>query len=207
MSTTAVPIPPTSNSGKIALWVGVAALAVIGGGLAWQGTAAVNDRGCSSDAFLPSGGAIGDVTTLESGARFQVIRAGKGANPTDSDVAFLSIKGTNSDGIEIINEPQMPIPVADTQVPGLSAALKKMQGDGSYRLCIPAKLGAKPPVQQPGQPSPPNQATAMRLQVDMLGFQNRTAVEQQMRAMQQAHGGVGPGAGAGAPPPPGMPAQ
>ena len=47
----------------------------------------------------------------------------------------------------------------------------------------------------------------LRLQVDMLGFQNRTAVEQQMRAMQQAHGGVGPGAGAGAPPPPGMPAQ
>jgi FKBP-type peptidyl-prolyl cis-trans isomerase FkpA len=199
MSTTAVPIPPTSNSGKIALWVGVAALAVIGGGLAWQGTAAVNDRGCGGDAFLPTGGAIGAVTTLESGARFQVIRAGKGASPTDSDIAFLSIKGKTPDGVEIINQPQLPIPVADTQVPGLSAALKKMQGEGSYRLCIPAKPGAKPPT-QPGQP---NQAMAMRLEVDMLGFQNRVAVEQQMRAMQQAHGG----AGAGAAPPPGMPAQ
>jgi FKBP-type peptidyl-prolyl cis-trans isomerase FkpA len=173
MSTTAVPIPPTSNSGKIALWVGVAALAVIGGGLAWQGTAAVNDRGCGGDAFLPTGGAIGAVTTLESGARFQVIRAGKGASPTDSDIAFLSIKGKTPDGVEIINQPQLPIPVADTQVPGLSAALKKMQGEGSYRLCIPAKPGAKPPT-QPGQP---NSRTGLLLSKRCAPCNRRMAVQ------------------------------
>lgn len=198
MSTTTVPIPPTSTSGKIALWGGVAALALIGIGLAWQGTAAVNDRGCSSDAFLPSGGAISEVTTLESGARFQTIRAGKGANPTDKDVAMVSVKVTAPDGTELVNQPQSAIPVVDpsvdSQFPGLSAALKKTQADGSYRVCIPARPVPKDAA--PAAPGAPPQGTALRFQIDVLGFQDRAVLEQQMRAMQDAHGG---GAGPGGP--------
>lgn len=193
MSTTTVPIPPTSNSGKIALWGGVALLAMVGGGLAWQGTAAANDRGCGGDAFLPAGGLISDVETLEAGVRFQTIRAGKGANPTDKDVASVSLKVNTPEGVEIVNSPQEMLPVSDPQLdkqfPGLGAALKKTQPDGSYRICLPSR--SAPKDARPAAPGAPQPGTAMRFQIDVLGYQTRAQVEAQMRAMQQAHGGAG----------------
>ncbi len=181
------------------LWLGMSAIALAAGGLAWWGTArAVAAKG-TADQFLSwNGGRIGVVTT-KSGLQYQIIEAGEGtAKPTDTDVAVVGYRGTLQDGTLFDQNEQAPMPVARV-VPGFSEALKLMPKKARYRFWLPPKLGygATPPQ---GAPIPPN--AALVFDVNMTEFMPQQQFEQMMmqqqlqQQMQQQQGGA-----PGGPPP------
>ncbi len=163
------------------LWLGVAACVAVAGGLAWAGTRdQVVGGSCGASAFVRGNGALAPVTT-PSGLRFQTVKAGMGEKPTDADVTLVGYKGTLADGKQFDANPRAPLPVAQV-VPGFSEALKMMQRGGSYRLCIPSKLGYGDHV-PPGGPIPAN--ATLLFSVDLLDFKSMAEVQAQMMQMRQ----------------------
>jgi len=69
--------------------------------------------------------------------QLEVLRAGSGPTPGDSDVAVVSYEGRLRDGTMFDSSPRAPLPV-DGVIPGFSQGLKQMQKGGRYRLTIPA---------------------------------------------------------------------
>ncbi len=191
MSITAVPLQPTPQGVMTKLWVGMVACVVLAGGLAVYGTQAQAVGGtCGAQAFVPAThGATPPITTA-TGLRFQTVKKGEGNKPSDADVALIGYKGSLSNGIVFDSNERAPLPVAAV-VPGFSEALKLMQRGGSYRMCIPAKLGYGEKV-PPGGPIPPN--SILLFSVNMLDFKSRAEIEamqQQMRQMQGQHPEMG----------------
>ncbi len=185
MSNTAVPIRPIAKGSMTKLWGGVAIVAALAGALAWTGTAKAVGQTCAATDMLPVGNGTLAAETTESGLHFQTRKAGKGANPTDEDVALINYKGTLQNGTEFDANNQTPMPVGGV-VPGFSEALKKMQRGGSYRLCIPAALGYGA---QAAGTIPPN--SVLIFDVDLLDFKSQAEV-QMMQQMMQQQGGAQP---------------
>ena len=71
--------------------------------------------------------------------QLEVLRAGTGPMPADSDVAVINYEGRLRDGTMFDSNPRAPLPV-DAVIPGFSEGLKRMQKGGRYRLTIPAAL-------------------------------------------------------------------
>jgi len=181
MTITAVPLQPTPKSTMNKLWLGLASCVAVAGGLAWAGTRdQVVGGSCGANAFVRGNGASAPVTTA-SGLRFQTVKAGLGEKPTDADVTLVGYKGTLTDGKLFDANPRSPLPVAQV-VPGFSEALKMMQRGGSYRLCIPSKLGYGDHV-PPGGPIPAN--ATLLFTVDLLDFKSMAEVQAQMMQMRQ----------------------
>lgn len=183
MSNTAVPIRPIAKGSMTKLWGGIAVVTLVAGGLAWAGTTKLVGQSCSASLMLPGV----ESETTETGLLFQTQTAGQGANPTDQDIALISYKGTLADGQEFDSNKQVPMPVAGS-IPGFSEALKKMQRGGSYRLCIPPKLGYG--AQAVG-PIPAN--SVLVFDVELLDFRSQAEVQmmqQMMRQQQEAQGGA-----------------
>ncbi|MFN5644359.1 MAG: FKBP-type peptidyl-prolyl cis-trans isomerase, partial [Sphingomonadales bacterium] len=112
MSVTTVPIQPIKKGSIPKFWVGIAALALAGGGLAWWGTADIRSEYSSDAQFLKDNAGQDGITVTKSGLQIQTIRGGEGAPPTDNDVAMISITGTLRDGT-IFQEPASgPFPVS-----------------------------------------------------------------------------------------------
>jgi FKBP-type peptidyl-prolyl cis-trans isomerase len=86
-------------------------------------------------------------TDTTSGLGFQVLKAGKGAMPALSDTVKVDYIGYfPKTGKVFDNGGGVEFPVAAV-VPGFSEGLQMMQPGGSYRLCIPSRLGyGKRPV-------------------------------------------------------------
>jgi FKBP-type peptidyl-prolyl cis-trans isomerase FkpA len=187
MSTTAVPIPPTPTGSKIALWGGVAALVLIGGALAWKGTAGTENAACGPNAFLPAGEGVSDPVATPSGLRIQTVKAGQGDKPSDDDVVLVGYRGTLTDGSEFDANPQAPMPVKGV-VPGFSEALKLMQRGGSYRLCIPSALGYGDKSPSPKIPA----NSTLLFEMELFEFKSMAeiqAMQAQMQAEQAKRGG------------------
>lgn len=184
MSNTAVPIRPIAKGSIAKLWGGIAVVALVASGLAWAGTAKVAGQGCSASLMLPEGTS----ETTETGLVFQTRTPGQGPSPSDQDIALINYKGTLADGQEFDSNKQVPMPVAGS-IPGFSEALKKMQRGGSYRICIPSKLGYG--AQAVG-PIPAN--SVLVFDVDLLDFRSQAEVQmmQQMMQQQQAQGAGAP---------------
>lgn len=194
MSVTAVPIPPTSGSTLSKIWIGVGAALLLGGGLAWYGTgSAARNGACGNDAFVEAKDGASEPETLASGLRFQTVKAGNGSKPTDSDITLIRYKGTLPDGTVFDERPQAPMPVKGV-IPGFSEALKMMQPGGSYRICIPPKLGYGDKT-QPGSPIPAN--ATLRFEVDLMQFMPLAEFEEGMRKMQEQQAKQGGGAPGG----------
>jgi FKBP-type peptidyl-prolyl cis-trans isomerase FkpA len=189
MSVTAVPIPPAAKGTLVKLWGGVALAVVAAGALAVVGTPST----CGS-AF---GKGIKPIST-KSGLRYQVVKAGKGVSPTDTDVVLVNYKGALTSGKEFDRGERTPFPVQGL-VPGFSEGLKIMQRGGSYKLCIPSALGYGA---QANERIPAN--STLVFEVDLLDFKSVAEVQAMQAQMQRAQGGT---AGAGAPPPGMPPAQ
>jgi hypothetical protein len=189
MEITTVPLQPNPKGMMSKLWFGVAACVAIAGGLAWAGTRDQATGGsCGSNAFVRGNGALAPIMTA-SGLRFQTVKAGEGDKPTDADVTLVGYKGTLTNGKQFDANPRMPLPVAQV-VPGFSEALKMMQRGGSYRICIPSKLGYGDHV-PPGGPIPAN--ATLLFTVELLDFKSMAEVQaqmQQMRAQQMKNGGA-----------------
>jgi FKBP-type peptidyl-prolyl cis-trans isomerase FkpA len=198
MSITAVPIQPIEKGSLLKLWGGVGLAVLIAGGLAYAGTMGAAGGGCGAKAFLDEGKGISEPILTATGLRFQTVKAGKGAKPTESDVGLINYKGSFAkDGKEFDANQNVPMPVGGT-IPGFSEALKMMQPGGSYRICIPSELAYGAKGAGEGK-IPPN--SVLLFEVDLIAAMGMAEFQARMQAMEAQRGAQGGGPdGAGAPP-------
>ena len=201
MSITTVPIQPIKKGSIAKFWVGIAAVILAGGALAYWGTSSIRSDYAGDDAFLADNADEKGVVTTKSGLQILTIKGGEGKSPTDDDVTLIKYKGTLRDGAVFDQNDQAPLPVNGV-VPGFSEALKKMQVGGKYKIWIPGKLGygeTPPPNPQTGQPAFEPNATLI-FEVEMLDFRSRAEVEamqKQQEAAQKKQGNAGAPQGTG----------
>lgn len=193
MSTTAVPLRSIAKGSLTRLWIGVAAVALTAGGLAWAGQQGVKP---SPATFMTRNADAKGVVTTPSGLQIKTLKEGTGPSPTTGDVALVGYKGTLLDGTVFDQNPQAPMPV-DGVVPGFSEGLQKMQKGGSYRLWIPPQLGYG---DQAAGPIPAG--SVLVFDVELHDFRSRAEIMQMQQMMQQQQGGP-----AGAPVPQAMPGR
>lgn len=192
MSITAVPLRSIAKGSLTRLWIGVAAVALAAGGLAWAGQQGIEP---SPATFLAQNGDVEGVTTTPSGLQIKVLTEGTGPSPTTADVALVGYKGTLLDGTVFDENPQAPMPV-DGVVPGFSEGLQKMKKGGKYRLWIPPQLGYG---DQAAGPIPAG--SILVFDVELHDFKSRAEIMQMQQMMQQQQGAQG------APPPQAMPGR
>jgi FKBP-type peptidyl-prolyl cis-trans isomerase FkpA len=187
MSTTAVPLRPIAKGSLTRLWIGVAAVALAAGGLAWAGQGGVVH---TAGSFLAANADETGVVTTPSGLQFKVVEEGSGPNLTAADVALIGYKGTLLDGTTFDENPQAAMPV-DGAVPGFSEGLQMMKKGGKYKLWIPPQLGYGA---EDNGPIPGN--SLLVFDVHVLDFKSKAEIMRMQQMMQQG--------GAGAPPIPGQ---
>ena len=95
------------------------------------------------EAFLEKNKSEADTTVTETGLQFQVVREGKGKQPSSTNkvkIHYLGslIDGTTFDSSYKRNEPT-EFPVTGV-IPGFSEGLQLMKEGGKYRIVIPAAL-------------------------------------------------------------------
>jgi len=176
MSTTAVPLRPIAKGSLTRLWIGVAAVAIAAGGLAWAGQRGVEPSPAS---YLARNASADGVVTTESGLQYKVLEEGNGASPTPADVALVGYKGTLLDGTVFDENPQTAMPV-DGVVPGFSEGLQKMKKGGKYRLWIPPQLGYGA---QAAGPIPAN--SVLVFDVELHDFKSKADIMRMQQMMQQ----------------------
>jgi len=176
MSTTAVPLRPIAKGSLTRLWIGVAAVAVAAGGLAWAGQRGLNATPAS---YLAQNADEEGVVTTESGLQYKVLEEGDGPSPTAADVALVGYKGTLLDGTVFDENPQTAMPV-DGVVPGFSEGLQKMKKGGKYRLWIPPQLGYG---EQAAGPIPAN--SVLVFDVQLHDFKSKAEIMRMQQMMQQ----------------------
>ncbi len=188
MSVTTVPIQPIKKGSIPKFWVGIAALALTGGALAWWGTVDVRKKYQGEEQFLADNADEPGVTATKSGLQIKTIRGGEGKPPSDDDIVLVNYKGTLRDGTVFDQNPQAPMAVNGV-VPGFSEALKLMQRGGKYQIWIPGKLGY-------GENPPPNTPlkanSTLIFEVELLDYRSRAEVEamqKEAEAMQRERGG------------------
>jgi len=179
MSTTAVPLRPIAKGSLTRLWIGIAAVALAAGGLAWAGQRGVEP---SPSAFLTQNARAQGVTTTPSGLQIKVLEEGAGPSPTTADVALVGYKGTLLDGAVFDENPQTAMPI-DGVVPGFSEGLQKMQKGGKYRLWIPPQLGYG---DQATGPIPAG--SVLVFDVQLHDFKSKAEIMQMQQMMQQQQG-------------------
>ncbi|MBV2149726.1 FKBP-type peptidyl-prolyl cis-trans isomerase [Sphingobium sp. AS12] len=182
MSTTAVPLRPIARGSLTRLWIGVAALALAAGGLAWAGQQGIE---ASPSTFMAQNADAEGVITTPSGLQYQVLTEGTGPSPTTADVALVGYKGTLLDGTVFDENPQAPMPI-DGVVPGFSEGLQKMKKGGKYRLWIPPQLGYG---DQAAGPIPAG--SILIFDVTLHDFKSRAEIMQMQQMMQQQQGAAG----------------
>lgn len=179
MSTTAVPLRPIAKGSLTRLWVGVAALALAAGGLAWAGQQGMD---ASPASFLAHNADAQGVITTPSGLQYKVLEEGAGVSPTTADVALVGYKGTLLDGTVFDENPQTAMPV-DGVVPGFSEGLQKMKKGGKYRLWIPPQLGYGDAAT-----GPIPAGSVLVFDVQLHDFKSRAEIMQMQQMMQQQQG-------------------
>lgn len=178
---TRVPLQPIARGSLTKLWVGIAAVALLGAGVAY--------------ASLP---ASVDVRTVTKGT---------GESPTRDDVALINYKGTLPNGTVFDEGQQAVLPLSEV-VPGFTKALEQMQRGGKYKVHIPAELGYGA---QGAGPIPPNTDLDFEIELldfkSRAEIEQQQRIMQQLQQMQM--GGGAPGAPGAAPagPPQSLPPQ
>jgi hypothetical protein len=185
MSTTAVPLRPIAKGSLTRLWIGIAAVALAAGGLAWAGQQGV---AASPAAFLSQNAHEAGVVTTESGLQYKVLEEGAGVSPTVADVALVGYKGTLLDGTVFDENPQAPMPI-DGVVPGFSEGLQKMKKGGKYRLWIPPQLGYGD-----ADNGPIPGGSVLVFDVSLHDFKSKAELMQLQQQMMQQGGMPQPGA-------------
>ncbi|MES2339701.1 MAG: FKBP-type peptidyl-prolyl cis-trans isomerase [Pseudomonadota bacterium] len=131
-----------------------------------------------SSAFLLKNRYADGVVQTPSGLQYKVLKPGKGARPSDTDIALITYTGTLTDGTEFDKSQQpTPMPVSGV-VPGFSEALKLMPKDAEYRIWIKPELGYGAKA---AGPIPAN--SVLVFDVKLLDFLPE-AVVRQMQAQQ-----------------------
>lgn len=110
---TRVPLQPIGKGSLAKLWVGLAALVLAAGGIAYAAMSASVD--------------------------VDTVKAGQGPSPTREDVALVNYKGMLPNG-KVFDEGKQAVLPLNEVVPGFTKALEKMQRGGKYRVLIPSEL-------------------------------------------------------------------
>lgn len=101
------------------------------------------------------------------GLSYTVLKAGKGERPNADSKVTVNYKGMlTADGSEFDSGKDAQFPVGGV-IPGFAQGLQLMQPGGSYRLCIPSKLG----YGEAGTGPIPANADLV-FEVDLLSFTN-----------------------------------
>jgi FKBP-type peptidyl-prolyl cis-trans isomerase FkpA len=172
---TRVPLQPIGKGSLTKMWVGIAALVLAGGGIAYA--------------------------ALPAAVKIQTIKAGTGPSPTDDDVALISYKGTLPDG-RVFDQSAQYLSVPGRDIPGMTRAIEKMQVGGRYHVVIPPSLAYGDKQTGPIPPNTPlNFDIALLDYKSRAEVEAQQRLMQQLQQMQQQQGGGG--AAAGGPPAPG----
>ena len=171
---TRVPLQPIAKGALGKLWIGVAAVALAAGGLAWSAMPAAVD--------------------------VQVLKAGTGASPTIDDVVMINYKGTLADG-KVFDEAKGSVMPVGGVIPGFTKALEQMQRGGKYKAVIPAELAYGDTERGP---IPANSDLTFEIElIDFRSRAEIEEQQRMLQQMQQMQGGApgGPGGpgGPGAP--------
>lgn len=180
---TTVPLRPVARGTLTRVWLGVAAAALLGGGLAIAGTSRTLATTGTAEQFLAWHQKQAGIVTTPSGLQYQVIAKGSGPKPTDQDVALVGYKGTLRDGTVFDENPRAPFPVGQV-VPGFSEGLKLMSKGAKYRFWMPPALGYG--AQSPDEKIPPN--SVLVFDVELIDFRSMADLQRQIRGTMPPQG-------------------
>ena len=140
---TAVPLLPVAKGTVTKVWLGVAAAVLIGGGLAWKGTAKQVAMGQPPATFLAKNAKKQAVKTTPSGLEYQILAPGHGVHAGATDIVLIDYDGKLLDGSTFDSTAQhgspAVMPVAGS-IPGFSEGLQLMSRGARYRFWIPPQL-------------------------------------------------------------------
>jgi FKBP-type peptidyl-prolyl cis-trans isomerase FkpA len=184
---TKVPLQPIAKGALTKLWLGVAAVALAAGGIAYA--------------------------TLPASVDVDVVKAGAGAHPKADEVVVVNYTGKLKSGKTFDEGKGVPLPL-EGMIPGFTEGLIQMQKGGKYKLIIPAdKAYGKEEKKDPrtGEVVLPANSDLI-FDIEVLDILSQTQFQQMMQLqqmMQQQGAGGAPGGppggapgGAGGPPPP-----
>ena len=157
---TRVPLAPIAKGALTKLWLGVAAVALAAGSIAY--------------ATMP--GSV-EVTT---------IKAGTGVSPTIADVALINYKGTLPGG-KVFDEGKQAVFPLEGVIPGFTKALEQMQKGGKYKVLIPSELGYG---EKGAGEIPPNTDLTFEIELlDFKSRAEIEQQQKMMQQLQQMQGG------------------
>jgi FKBP-type peptidyl-prolyl cis-trans isomerase FkpA len=160
-----VPLQPIARGSLTKLWLGIAVVALLGGGVAYA--------------------------TMPAAVDVDTITAGKGESPTREDVALVNYKGTLPDGKVFDEGKQAVLPLAEV-VPGFTKALEQMQRGGKYKVHIPSELAYG---EKGAGPIPANTDLDFEIELlDFKSRAEIEQQQRIMQQLQQMQGGGAPGA-------------
>lgn len=119
-----------------------------------------------SKAWLAAKEKAKGVKKTDSGLLYQVVKAGKGATPKDSDTVKVNYEGKLPDGTVFDSSYERGEPIefqTDQVIPGWQEALKKMHVGDTWMIYIPSELAYGPGGT--GGPIGPNQALEFKVEL------------------------------------------
>lgn len=159
---TRVPLQPIAKGSLTKIWLGVAAIALAAGGIAYA--------------------------ALPPAVQVQTLTAGSGESPTMDDVVLINYKGMLADGKVFDQGQQAPMPLAGV-IPGFGKALVQMQRGGKYKVEIPSELAYG---EQESGPIPANSDLTFEIELldfkSRAEIEQQQRIMQQMQQMQQQQG-------------------
>jgi FKBP-type peptidyl-prolyl cis-trans isomerase FkpA len=182
---TQVPLQPIAKGALTKLWLGVAAVALAAGGVAYA--------------------------TLPASVDVEAIKAGTGPSPKADEVVMVNYVGKLRSGKTFDEGKAVPLPL-EGMIPGFTEGLMQMKKGGKYKLIIPAeKAYGKEEKRDPrtGEVVLPANSDLI-FDIEVIDILSQTQFQQMMQMQQMMQGGAGgpggpPGGapgGAGSPPPP-----
>jgi len=120
--------------------------------------------------FLAANGAKSGITTTESGLQYEVMRAGDGPKPTESDMVTIHYRGKLIDGTEFDSSYGRGEPTSFSVggvIPGFAEALQLMPVGSQYRFFIPGDLAYGP--QGNGRQIGPNATLIFEVEMIKIG--------------------------------------
>ncbi len=169
---TRVPLQPVAKGAVAKIWIGVAAIALAAGGIAYA--------------------------AMPVSVHVKTLTAGKGDSPTMDDVVLINYKGTLPDGKVFDQAQQVPMALNEV-IPGFSKALVQMQRGGKYDVEIPAKLAYGDKAVN-GIPANTDLNFEIEL-LDFKSRAEIEQQQRILQQLQQMQGGAGAAGAAGAPVP------
>ena len=187
---TAVPLRPITKGSLLKLWLGVAAVLLIGILLAYCGTAKQVAMAMTPDEFLADNAKKSGVVQTPSGLQYEVLKEGTGPKATSTDMVLVNytgklLSGKTFDSTKVDGKEQpRPFPVSG-MIPGWTEAMQLMSQGSKYRLWMPPSLAYGEYGDRTGT-IPPN--AVITFDVEVLAI--APAQGMGMGGMPPGHGGM-----------------